>query len=411
MDKHLSREDRMEARTADVVIVGSRCAGAPLARLLAQAGLDVVVVDRAAFPSDTVSTHSIAGHGSRLLERWGLRDRVLATGVPNPHTMGVRAGAVDLPELPPIAGSLGSLSPRRTVLDALLLDSAREAGADVWERAPVRALMRNATSVTGVLCTKEGKDVEVLAPVVIGADGRHSQVARAVDAAWYDVRPSNLGGVYAYYADTGLEHNEVGLADKCVTLAFVTNDDLTCVAVGMADDRAREVSAGGDEAVLEIARRSAPRVAHALEHSHRVGRFTAYRAEPARFVQSFGPGWALVGDAGHYKDPISGQGIADAFVSAQLLSEAIIDGLGGAVPIETAMDAYQSLRDSATAAVHDVTARLSLMGWSDDEVVHLFLEYKDAVAAADKRVRAMATSDVAGSVDVDDELVEPAVRV
>lgn len=220
------------------------------------------------------------------------------------------------------------------------------------------------------------------------------------------MRPSNLGGVYAYYADTGPTQNEIGVGVGNVTLAFVTHDDLACVAVGTHDERARDVAAGGDHAVRAIARRSSSRVAAALEGARRVGRFTAYRAEPGRFAQPFGPGWALVGEAGHYKDPISGQGIADAFFSAQVLHDALVDGLGGARPLREAMRAYQTLRDAASTTMHDVTARLSSMAWSEDEAVRLVLEYKDAATAADVRVESYLAGAPAAAQEVEPTIVE-----
>ena len=373
----------------DVAIVGARCGGSALARLLAAEGVRVVVIDRATFPSDTQSTHSISAHGSLLLQRWGLLDRVRATGVPNPRVMGVRVGAVDLPEVQSFSEELGSLAPRRTVLDALLVDAAREAGAQVWEGTTMRDVVVEDGRISGLRCDTPAGEMLVRAAVVVGADGSHSSVARAVGADAYDVRPSNLGGVYAYFAHSGLTHNELGITAGNVSLAFVTNDDLVCVAVGTYDSQARDLAAGGDDAFMRIVATASPRTADALGHARRATRFSLYRAQPGRFMTPYGPGWALVGDAGHYKDPFSGQGIADAFLSAQLLSDALRAGLGGERPLDDALSDFHRVRDECAADMHDITAQLSSMAWTDEEVVGLFLRYKDAVVATDERVRGL----------------------
>ena len=373
----------------DVVVVGARCGGSALARLLAAAGLRVVAIDRAAFPSDTQSTHCIAGHGVRLLHRWGLLDRVLSTGVPTPRAVGIRVGSVDLPAVPMSSDGVGSLAPRRTVLDALLVDAARDEGAEVWENATLRDLLVDEGRVAGVLCDTPSGPCVVRAALVVGADGSRSSVARIVGAEAYDVRPSNLGGVYAYFADSGLQHNELGMAAGNVSLAFVTNGNLACVAAGTFDDRARELAAGGDDAFRQVILAASPRVAEALSGASRVTRFSVYRAQPGRFRTASGPGWALVGDAGHYKDPFTGQGMADAFLSAQLLSEAVIDGLGGARPFDSALADFRDARDELASEMHDITGRLSAMTWTDEEVVALFLRFRDAAAATDRRVQAL----------------------
>lgn len=392
----MSTDQRM-TRRCDVVVVGGRCAGAATARLLAQQGLDVVVVDRAAFPSDTLSTHSIAGHGIELLRQWGLLDAVLATGVPNPRSVGFAVGGMDLPTVPVPEESLGTLAPRRTVLDHLLLDAARDVGVEAWTSTPMTALLRDGAAVRGVRCRRpKGVEVDVVAPLVIGADGAHSRVATEVGATRYHVRPSRLGGVYAYYEGTGLEQSELGLRPGALSLAFPTNDDLTVIAVGTHDDRFGEVVAGGDRAVLQLARQASPRIADGLERAVRRTRFHAYRPQDNRFVTPHGPGWALVGDAGVYLDPITGQGIANAFLSAALLSDALVDGLGGAVPLSERLERFHRERDALLDEIHATTSDASSLAWDDDAIVATVLRYRAAVDATLADVRARMTAATAG---------------
>jgi 2-polyprenyl-6-methoxyphenol hydroxylase-like FAD-dependent oxidoreductase len=199
-------------RYFDVVIVGGRCAGAALARLLATSGLRTLIIDRATFPSDTVSTHSITGHGTRLLNHWGLLDAAVATGAPVRQAARFTTGEHSFLAAMPDDGH-GYFAPRRTVLDALLVDAARKAGAEVWEATTFLGVERDAATVTGVRCRRaDGETVVVHAAVVVGADGAHSAVADAVGAPAYRVRPSAASGVYAYYENTGLTEFEFAFA-------------------------------------------------------------------------------------------------------------------------------------------------------------------------------------------------------
>lgn len=367
----------------DVAVVGARCGGSATARLLAGAGLRVVVIDRATFPSDTVSTHSIAAHGVVLLEQWDLLDAVLSTGVPNPRTVGARVGQVDLPVIPVPERSRGTIAPRRVVLDQLLVDAARGMGADVWEGTTVDDVVWDGERVVGLRCRRsDGSPVAVRASLVVGADGVRSRVARSVGAAPYDERPSRLAGIYAYYASTGLEQNEIGLVDGALSVAFPTNDGLTVIAVGADDGHFDEVVRGGDDAMVNLAERSSPRIAAALAAGNRATRFFAYRPTPNRFVVSHGPGWALVGDAGLYLDPITGQGIANAFLSAALLADAAVEGLAAATAgLDECLRRYQCERDALVRDTFAATATASSLDWSDDEIVSTFLAFRAGVEA------------------------------
>lgn len=380
----------------DVVVVGGRCAGASLARLLALQGVQVVVVDRASFPSDTRSSHALASGGVLLLAQWGLLDPVLAAGTPVARSIGMKVGDLEA-TIPLPDGHPGSMAPRRTVLDAILVDAARAAGTEVRERTTFRGLTTDGHGrVTGIRATTErGTQVTIEAALVVGADGLDSAVAAAVGAERYDVSPSVVSGVYAYYADVDVRHNQLALGRDHCTLMFPTNDDLVCVAAVVRDNSFNTLIAGGDDAVLDVIRSASARVGEAVSSGRRVSRRFAFRGRDNQRRIPWGPGWALVGDAGYHRDPITGQGIADAFVSAQLLADAVLDGLGGGSTLEDALARYQARRDDLTAELYDVTCELSRFAWTDDALLPLVLRYRAGVEATAMAVASGLKGDVA----------------
>jgi 2-polyprenyl-6-methoxyphenol hydroxylase-like FAD-dependent oxidoreductase len=173
----------------DAIVIGARVAGAPTAMLLARRGWRVLLVDRARFPSDTISTHWIWPPGVACLKRWGLFDRVLASNCPAYRTMGLDLGEFQLAaELPPTDGVAEICAPRRKVLDKLLVDAAAEAGVEVREGFPVTGLLHADGAVCGIRSRRDGAETSETGRIVIGADGHSSFMARAVRAEAYNVR-------------------------------------------------------------------------------------------------------------------------------------------------------------------------------------------------------------------------------
>src|SRR5919107_4123264 len=167
----------------DAIIVGARCAGSSTAMLLGRLGYYVLLVDRATFPSDTISTHILWPHGAEILARWGVLQRLAATGLPPIcRNMTFDVGPFALRgTIPDANDGMGGFCPRRTVLDSLLLGAAEESGVEVRESFTVDELLMAGDAVFGVRGHgKGGTAVEERARVVIGADGVHSFVARAV---------------------------------------------------------------------------------------------------------------------------------------------------------------------------------------------------------------------------------------
>ena len=165
----------------DVIVIGARCAGAPTAMLLARRGYRVLLVDKATFPSDAMSTHVVHPPGVPALQRWGLLDRLVATDCPPIEEYALDLGPVTLAGSPgPVDGVSAAYCPRRTVLDTLLVDAVVEAGVEVREAFRVDAiLIDDAGRVIGVRGrSSAGGAVTDLASVVVGADGRHSLLRR-----------------------------------------------------------------------------------------------------------------------------------------------------------------------------------------------------------------------------------------
>ena len=181
----------------DAIVVGARCAGSPTAMLLARKGYKVLVVDRATFPSDTLSTHILHPPAVAAMQRWGLLDRLVATGCPPIHTYSFDFGPFTLAGAPGTEAAPVAYCPRRTVLDKLLVDAASEAGAEVREGFTVQEILVDDDRVVGIRGHgKDGSTVTERADVVVGADGRNSFVAKAVHPEQYNEKPPLLAAYY-----------------------------------------------------------------------------------------------------------------------------------------------------------------------------------------------------------------------
>ncbi len=333
--------------TYDAIVIGARCAGASLAMLLARRGRRVLALDKAHFPSDTVSTHFLWPRTTAALARWGLLDALAATGCPLIETVNMQAGSVAFRGRPEaIDGTAAMYCPRRTVLDTLLVDAARKAGAELREGVLVRDVIRDGDRIVGV----RGDGLEERAAVVVGADGMTSGIADAVGAAMSASHPSLTCGFYAYWSGVPTDGVEFHVCAGRDILVFPTHDGLTCIWVGRANEQwpayradiEGQYLAGLDEAVRERVRRG--RRETPFKGTHRLPNF--YR-------DCAGPGWALVGDAAYHRDPLTGMGIGDAFLGAELLAEAIDRGLAG--DLDAALKGYQETLRERTAAVFEYT--------------------------------------------------------
>jgi len=382
----------------DVVVVGGRVAGSATAMLLARLGHDVVVVDQASFPSDTVSTHSIARSGMVQLRRWSLLDPVLDSGAPAIRQVTFNAaGASVTRTIKDKAGVDLLVAPRRYVLDTILAAAAERAGADMRPGVTVTDVQRDGRGrVVGVQGHDHtGAPVELGARWVIGADGLQSRVARSVGAAINQGGPAGGAAQYAYYAGIPWSGFEFFVAERSFAGVFPTHDEQACIWVlnPTTDARAVHRRAGSRvEAFGQLLERSAPPLAERLRQARRISPVQGMLRQPNQVRQAFGPGWALVGDAGYYRDATTAYGISDAFRDAELLAVALDQALRGAVEEPTALAGYQQQRDQALAEIFALTCRLAAY-----PPVPRFIELQKQLGAAiDTQAAALAARPVPG---------------
>ncbi len=333
--------------TYDAIVVGARTAGAATALGLARRGHRVLVLDRDRYGTDTLSTHALQRAAVVLLERWGLLDALRHGGTPPIDAVtfvyqGADPHRVELRE--PLYG------PRRTVLDPLLADAAVAAGAELRWRTSVEGLLRGDDGrVRGVVARQpDGSTVEVEAAITIGADGRNSRVARAVGAP--TTHHGRHAGAYVYAHVDGVPHDGYRwLYGEGVAAGIVPTDGgLTTVFVGAAAARFDDLRRDPATSIDRILRTIAPAVADEVRAGTRVGPVRGFPGAPAWLRRPHGPGWALVGDAGSFKDPISSHGITDAFKDAELLVDAVSQVLDGERGEGEALADYERMRDALT---------------------------------------------------------------
>ena len=359
----------------DAIVVGARCAGSPTAMLLARKGYRVLLLDKAHFPSDTISTHIIWPHAAAIMERWGLLDRLAATGCPpiglkmtfDLGPFALNGGVTDA------NGGRGGFCPRRTLLDKLLVDCAVESGVELREGVTVEALAWEGDRVVGIKGrSRNGNAFEERARIVVGADGVHSFVATAVGAQEYDARPPLATYYYSYYSGFAIEDIEqyVGVPHQGAA-CFPTHDGLTLIAAVWPRSRFQEIRTDIEGHVARV-HESTPTVRERLESARREEKWVGTAGVPNYFRVPFGPGWALVGDAGYNKDPITAQGISDAFIDAEHLTNAIDMGFTGRRDLTDAMSEYQSSRDQRVKPHYDFTCELARLEPPPPEMQQLF---------------------------------------
>jgi 2-polyprenyl-6-methoxyphenol hydroxylase-like FAD-dependent oxidoreductase len=351
----------MRAGRYDVIVVGARVAGAATAMLLARQGLRVLAVDRVSFPSDTISSHQLQVPGAALLHRWGLLGKLAAAGTPPTRRVRFDAGGglVMDGQFPAYEGVDALYSPRRTLLDSILVQAAREAGAEVRENFRVTQVTASGDRVTGIRGSARGGPVVTeTAGLVIGADGKRSLVAGAVGARRYRERPVRSFASYSYWAGVPVPGGELYQRPGRAVAAFPTNGELTMVyaAAPMTEfESARADLEGHYLRTLDLCGDLGERV----RSGNRAERLRTTPDQPNTFRCSHGPGWALAGDAGVVMDSVSAQGMTNALRDASSLSAAVVVGLGGSRPLAGALHAHQRRRDRAIRGMYDFTLGLA----------------------------------------------------
>jgi len=348
----------MPASQYDAIVIGARCAGSPTAMLLARKGHKVLVVDRATFPSDTVSTHLIHPPGMSALQRWGLYDTVVATGCPPIDSYYFNLGPIALTGSPSPPGSPVSFGPRRTILDKILVDAASQSGAEVREAFTVEDVVVEDGKVTGIRGhDRGGATVTERARVVIGADGRHSILARTVSPEQYNEKPPLQMSYYSYWSGLPLDRFEAYDRGDRAFAAWPTNDGLTLVIGGWPIAQFEENRKDFEGNFTKIFDR-APEFAERMRAGKREEKLVG-ASVPNYFRKPFGAGWALVGDAGYNRDFITAQGISDAFRDSEACANGIHEWLSGSREFDEVMGEYQTARDQQVMPIYDFTCHFA----------------------------------------------------
>jgi flavin-dependent dehydrogenase len=285
-------------------------------------------------------------------------ERVLASNCPPVRSHTVHLGDFALTGCPPLEPRIaGELAPRRKVLDALLVEAAVEAGAELHYGCTVQELLTDGDHITGIRArTKSGRTISATARIVIGADGLHSVVARTVRAPMYHVMPKLTCSYFSFWS--GLPHRgiEIHIRDRLLLVSFPTNDDLICVGAQWPVDQFSAIRSDIEASFLKSLDR-APELAERVHQGRREERFVGTGDLPNFFRKPYGHGWALIGDAGYHKDPFLATGISDAFRDAELLVEALDAGFCGRQPLDEVLAGYEETRNRAALPQYEETCR------------------------------------------------------
>jgi 2-polyprenyl-6-methoxyphenol hydroxylase-like FAD-dependent oxidoreductase len=358
----------------DAIVIGARCAGSPTAMLLARRGCRVLVVDKAIFPSDTISTHILWPHGAEILGRWGFLHRLAATGVPPIcRRMTFDVGPFALRgAIPDANDGMGGFCPRRTVLDALLVNAAAESGADVREGFTVDELLIADDTVIGIRGHAKGmKPIEERARIVIGADGVNSFVARAVRAPEYDAEPVAACAYYSYFSGLRQDDIELYVREHVAFGGAPTNDGLHLVMVNWPT-RDFPTIRNDVETHVWRALEAAPDFLARVREGRREEKWYGTAGVPGYLRKPYGKGWVLVGDASYNRDPITAQGISDAFIDAEALVETLSTWLSGNDVFDDRLAAHESARNERVRSMYEFTTHLAALEAPPPDMQGLF---------------------------------------
>ncbi|MGW5232616.1 FAD-dependent oxidoreductase [Streptomyces nodosus] len=341
----------------DAIVVGARCAGAPTALLLSRAGYRVLLLDKEPFGTDTLSTHLIHQPGVAALARWGLLDAVRASGCPPLDRVSYDVAGIRLEGCSRgVEGQRAGFAPRRHILDTLLVEAAAAAGAEVRDRCRVTGLLRDEQGrVVGVEGRHGGRAFTERARLVIGADGMRSTVARLVQAPYTVSDPRLTCAYYTYWegVPASLELHEG--PDSWVA-AVATHDAATLVLAYFPQSRFEEVRTDAHRAYREQIRATAPALDERLGGRKPLERLRGTGDQQNFFRRPTGPGWVLVGDAGHHKDSITARGISDAFLQVEDLVRGLDGRLGGnPAELDAALAEFAEKRDEALRPGYEAT--------------------------------------------------------
>jgi flavin-dependent dehydrogenase len=364
--------------TYDVVIVGARVAGAATAMLLARNGLRVLVVDRDRYATDTLSTHALMRGGVYLLSRWGVLDRVIEAGTPPVRQTRFDYGVDSVTvRIKPSPGVEALYAPRRTVLDRVLVDAAKAGGAEIRYGVSVGGLLRDGSGrVVGVHGRdRAGVAFSAHARITVGADGIRSVVARDAGASTVRMGTGASAIIYGYWSQLRADGYEWFYRTGHSAGVIPTNAEQACVFAGVPShlfirgelrttyQRLLAAATDGADGRFVGAR---PPI-----------RLRTWTGQAGYVRQAHGPGWALVGDAGSFIDPLSTHGITDALRDAESLARCLTRTRNGSFDD---LDEFASTRDHVLGATFEVMDRIAGYGWDIEELQRNLLEMSSAMS-------------------------------
>lgn len=363
------------SKSYDAIIVGARCAGAATAMLLARAGMRVLVVDHDAPGTDTMSTHALMRAAVMQLARWGLLEAIKAAGTPPIRAAEFIYGSErTIVPILPAAGTDALYAPRRTVLDKVLVQGADRAGAEIRYGVSCVGIKRGPDGrVCGARLRSGGGATEtVTSRFVIGGDGRRSTVARLLEAPVLWEAANSSACLFGYVGGLTNEGYRWYWAPGAAAGIIPTNDGLSCLFVSLPEDRAGELRQKDGAGLLVAAALDVPEIRQDILAAEPVSAPILFSGHRGRLRQATGPGWALIGDAGYFKDPISAHGITDALRDAEILARALI---------ADRPDDYPRLRDALSADFFRTTDQIAGFDWTLDEARGLHRQLNIAMKA------------------------------
>jgi flavin-dependent dehydrogenase len=364
----------------DVIVVGARPAGAATAMLLARTGLDVLVLDRSRYGSDTMSTHALMRTGVLQLHRWGLLDQVIAAGTPAVSRTVFDYGDEQVTvSIKPSHGIDALYAPRRTVLDPILIDAAAREGATVRYGTTVTDVVRDAGGrVVGVRGhDRTGRRIEPRARWIVGADGADSVIARAVGAPIERAGSAAMAYVYGYWDGVGGDAYEWAYRPGACGGVIPTNDGRAAVFAGTTPAR---LGRGGLDVFHQVLAEASPAVARRLRDAGTPSGMRRFFGRPGFMRRPHGPGWALVGDASHWKDPIGAHGLTDAMRDAELLARALMMAEHHPGAADEALAEYHRTRDQLSRPLFDAVDEIAAMRWTTADIPTLLRQLSSAMS-------------------------------
>jgi menaquinone-9 beta-reductase len=376
----------------DVIVVGARCAGAATALLLARAGVRVLVVDRGVHGTDTLSTHALMRGAVLQLHRWGVLPAIVAAGTPPVHstTFSYTTQDVTVP-IEPRYGVSALYAPRRLLLDRVLVDAAARRGAEIRYGVRVEDVFTDASGrVRGIVAASGGVRERIEADVVVGADGLYSTIAQRVDAPYVARARHSTGVLYSYWEGLPADGYNWRFHTAASTGTIPTNDGATCVFVAVPASKFRdEVHGNAASAYRALLRQSSSAFDARLDDARMVEPVRGFGGHVGFIKAGAGPGWALVGDAGYFKDPLTAHGITDALRDAEFLARAIVRGTSAA------FTEYEETRHALSRRLFELTDEIASLDWTDEGVQALHRAFSSEMS---REVRALAALEPMPSV-------------